>query len=417
MKNTIRRNRVSLIVLVLLCFVVNVLAQTPAEVSAATKYIKVDDFIKQLAVSMKLKVDTTKSKTPYIDAALAAGILKKGQFKKYTSYITRGDAAVLLNRADEYLYGDTVDPALVKVILEKRISDIKMISSSKREAVAKCFAKCIFTGASNGYYIQNRSFKGKSYLTSTDASAAIKLLINPKIRAKVSPDGMLIRATNLPKNADKFDYILACYPNKFYERPFEFTMYEHWRTLSKNYYEFPIGMKNCTFRNLHKSWPFSQEMDKYLYDWTEMAEQYLNYVFNVDYRTVDDKWINGLGSLFTKSNIYMPDQIKAYYIPKIKENKVVVESSIIAVEPSTLYYDNAYCMRVYVKYRIIAKDITVNQNSLIYNGLTYLDNVKSGVWREGTFDIRFGINDGSNGDGSSFAIDNLTRFLDTINSY
>ncbi len=394
----------------------SVLSHAPTEATAATKYIKVDAFIKQLVVAMKLKVDT-KSKTPYIDAALATGILKKGQFKKYTSYIARGNAAVLLNRADEYLYGDTVAQDLVKVILEKRISDIKKISSNKREAIAKCFAKGLLTGTSNGYYIQNRAFKGKSYLTSTDATATIKLLMNPKNRAKVSPDGMLIRTTNLPKNADKFEYILACYPNKFYERPFEFMMYEHWRTLSKDYYEFPVGMKNTTFENLHKSWPFSQEMDKYLYNWAEMAEKYLNYVFNVDYRTVDDEWINGLGSLYTKSNINMADSIRTYYIGKMKENRVVVESSIIAVEPSTMYYNNGYCMRAYVKYRISAKKMDVNQSKLIYSAYPYLDNLKSGVWREGVFDIRFGTNDGSNGDGSSFAIDQLTWFGDKMISY
>ncbi len=411
------KKKMIVLVVVFSVLVSSVGSQKTAEVFAATKYITVDAFIKQLVVSIKLKVDTSKSKTPYIDAALTAGILKKGQFKKYSSYIARGDAAVLLNRADEYLYGDTVSEDLVKVILEKRISDITKISSSKRESVAKCFAKGIFTGTSNGYYIQNRSFKGKSYLTATDATAVIKLLINPKSRAKVSPDGMLIRTTNLPKNASKFEYILACYPNKFYERPFEFMMYEHWRTLSKDYYEFPVGMKNTTFANLHKSWPFSQEMDKYLYDWAELAEQYLNYVFNVDYRTVDDEWINGLGGLYTKSNLNMADMIKTYYIGKMKANRVIVESSIISVEPSMLYYNNVYCMRAYVRYRITAKNITEEQHNLIYSAYPYLDNLKSGVWREGIFDIRFGINDGSNGDGSSFAIDQLTWFGDKMNVY
>ncbi|MFT4143303.1 MAG: S-layer homology domain-containing protein [Mobilitalea sp.] len=406
-----------ILLIVLTMLITSVLEQTPVEVSAASKYIKVDAFIKQLVVSMKLKVDISKSKTPYIDAALSAGIIKKGQFKKYSSYITRGDAAVLLNRADEYLYGDTVDAELVKVILEKRISDITKISSSKREAVAKCFAKGIFAGTSNGYYIQNRSFKGKSYLTSTDASAVIKLLMNPKSRAKVSPDGMLIRTTNLPKNADKYEYILACYPNKFYERPFEFMMYKNWETRSKDKYAFPVDMKNRTFKNWYDSWPLSQEMDKYLYDWVELAEQYLKYVFNVDYRTVDDKWINGLGSLYTKSNINMPNEIKTYFIDKLKTNKVIVESSIIAVEPSTFYDDNNYCIRAYVRYRITAADISVKQNGFIYASYPYLDNLKSGEWREGIFDIRFGINNGSSGDGADFSIDILTKFIDSINTY
>lgn len=120
---------------------------------------------------------------PYITAAMTAGILKDGDFEKYTGYITRTDAAVLLNRADEYLYGDTIDADLLEVVLEKRISDIKKVTESKREAVAKCFVKGIIQGNSNGYYIQNRSFKGSEYLTKTDAKALIKKAINKSKRA------------------------------------------------------------------------------------------------------------------------------------------------------------------------------------------------------------------------------------------
>jgi hypothetical protein len=37
------------------------------------------------------------------------------------------DAAVLLNRADEYLHGDKVDKTLIQTVIDKRVFDIKNI--------------------------------------------------------------------------------------------------------------------------------------------------------------------------------------------------------------------------------------------------------------------------------------------------
>ena len=88
------------------------------------------------------------------------------------------------------------------------------------------YAKGIIKGYSNGKYIQNRKFNGSGYLTTTGAKNIIKLVTNTKSRAKISPDGQLIRNTNLPKNADSYEYILECFPNKFYEKKFEFMLFE-----------------------------------------------------------------------------------------------------------------------------------------------------------------------------------------------
>lgn len=387
-------------------------------VEAATKNIKVKDFIESLAISINLDISSEVSE-PYIDAAIKAGVLTITDFNDdYSGYITRTDAAVLLNRADEYLHGITLDEKLLNWVLTKRISDINKLPEEKREAVAKCVAKGIIKGYSNGYYIQNRAFRGSDYLTQSAAEAYIKLVVNPYGRAKLSPDGMLIRTTDLPKNAKKYEYILECYPNKFYEKKFEFMLGSNWAdgTINPDYYAYPVEMKNETFKNFYNEWSLSEEMDKYLYDWTSMAEKYLYYIFNVDYRTVDDKWIEGLSSLYVKSNHNYAEDIKKYYIGKMKANEVVIKSSIIAVEPSTMYYDLDYCMRAYVKYRITAKNITEEQYKMLYVQYPMLDNLKNGEWREGYFDIRFATNNGSTGDGSDFAIDLLTYFVDDFNT-
>lgn len=397
------------------------LAAFPAARSkAASDYMYSGAFIQELVKTLKLEVDkNSDSDGRYLDAAIKAGIVKEEERKVfYFTTISRDYAAVLVNRADEYLHGDKADPKLVKTIQEKRISDINNTPKNMREAVAKCFAKGIVIGSSNGYYIQNRKFKGSADLSTSDSKIMLKRLVNTKSRAKISPDGMLIRTTNLPKNAKNYEYVLACYPNSFYERKFEFMFTEQYKAGERNpaYEIYPVQMKKSTFKTWNDSWAFSIEMDKYLYDWQKKAETYLNYVFNVNYKTVGDKWINGLASCYVKSNINEADSIRDYYLKHIKANKVSVESSIIAVEPSSLYHDlGGYCMRAYVKYRITAKDISVKQNRLLWCQYPMLDNLKSGEWRSIIVDIRFGTNNGYQGDGSYWAIDTLTNFIDEYN--
>lgn len=390
---------------------------TAAEIATATtatsKNIKIDAFIKLLVQAIELQVDMTVEE-PYINAAMMAGILQEGEFKDYTQAITRTDAAVLLNRADEKLHGDTVDADLLELVLEKRISDIKKISKDKREAVSKVYAKGIIKGYSNGNYIQNRKFNGSGKMSTATAKSFIKLVVNLKSRAQISPDGQLIRTTNLPKNADSYEYILECFPNKFYEKKFDYMLSDQYKA-GERYPEdqiCPADIRSSTFKNWFNEWDFSTEMDKYLYDWVDMTETYINYVFNVDYRTIGDDWIKGLASMYSNSNVDYEDYIKTYYLKQMKKNKVIIESSVISVEPSTLYYSFGYYMRVYVKYRITAKNIDVVQSQLIRGAYPNLKNLVSGEWRVGIFDIALEPNDGFNGDGSDFAIDLLTRFSD-----
>lgn len=410
-----KRKTISTILIVGICIII-MLFSDPAKISASGKYIKTDVFIKKLITELKLN-EYTGSGDPYITAAKTAGIIKDGDSVEPSAHITRTDAAVFLNRADEYLHGDTVKLQLLTTVLEKRISDLNKISEGKKEAVAKVYAKGIIKGYSNGYYKQNREFRGSKYISEETARNYIDLVVNQEKRAKLSPDGLLIRTANLPKNASSYEYILECYPNKFYERKFEFMFSEQYKAGKRNpgFEIYPTDIKKSTFKTWNDEWQFSYEMDKYLYDWAYKAETYLNYLFNVDYRTVDDKWIDGLASCYVKSNIDQGESIRRYYIKHIKENKVIVESSLIAVEPSTLYYDGYYCMRAYVRYRITAKNIDVKQNMLLWSQYPALDNLESGEWREGIFDIRFGTNNGFQGDGSYFAIDTLTNFVDQYN--
>lgn len=362
-------------------------------IQSASKYITIEDFIKELIVGMELE-DKTVSSNTCIERALEIGLLSVNTFSDYEDYITRTDAAVLINKADNFIYGDNLDQELLDIVLNKRISDINKVEKSKREDVASIVAKGIIKGYSNGYYIQNREFRGKNYLTKTGATEVINLLMKPSKRAALSKDGMLIRTTNLPRNAEHYDYILACYPNEFYEMKFEFMWWSDFidGTMEDIKYAYPVEMKNEDWYTWTEKWPFIDESNKYLSTWTNRVNEYLQLVFNVDYRTVDNNWKKRLASMyatpFMDNLLIGTEKGIQKYIDEIKKNKVIVESKVITVEPSTLYeYSDKYYIRAYIKYRINANDINVEQSSLIYSNKVRLDNLQNGVWRIGIFDI------------------------------
>ena len=377
----------------------------PISANAETSYITKEQFIKQLVQAMKLEVDKN-SNSAYIDVALKSGILKSDQFTDYKGYITTTDAAVLLNKADEYLNKSSLDEKLYKAVLENRISDIKQIPKEKRGDVAKVVAKGIIKGYSNGKYIQNRSFKGNEYFTKTDAKVTLIRLMNPSKRAKLSPDGQLIRTTNLPKNAKDYEYILESFPNSFYEKKF---IYQR----AKYYYEpkelvdyaSPVKVIGA----MNDLTVIGGKMI-YLNDWTDKLRLNLSTRLNVDYRTIEKNttWLNNLSStyyLFERADLDKPlfDNIKEY-IAFVKKNKVKIESEIISVEPSTLYYSDYYYVRVYAKFKVTSPNFDKIKDDIIFYG--YVSDskpLKEGKWMECVFDVGIATRNGSS-NGRDYAV-------------
>lgn len=161
----------------------------------------------------------------------------------------------------------------------------------------------------------------------------------------------------------------------------------------------------------------SKEMDKYLYDWTKLAEDYIHTIFNVDHKTIDKEWIEAVNKFYTLPNTGPKSPTVTTYIPKVKDNKVIVETSYVIGEPSTFYRSsNVFYIRVYVKYRITAENTNVNHNDFLYSWLKpNLDNFVNGEWREGIFDV--GILYGKSYNGGNiqpFYISPLTTFEDSI---
>lgn len=503
MRNVVKKV-LSFMISMALCFMLISVAAPVKEAEAASNYIKVDEYIKYVAQKLKLTIDSS-SKTPYIDAAMTAGILKEGDFTSYSDDLTRTDCAVIANRVDKLkngihgdcadevyeflkdckyfdgkLYYDTkgelypegmddviypasqfakevaepllskyytfnkslrgkyktiydsqgemrlgqyveigytnntfsnVDPfddnnlvqtwqvlvdeeRKVEAVYDKRISDLNKIVKSKRRDVAEVVAKGIIKGYSNGMYVQNRSFKGSEKITVSGAKNVIKLSLDKNSRAHISPDGQLIRTTNLPKNASEYAYILECFPNDFYEMVFSFQREKPYKdgTLEKNDYHYPSEVGNDYVLESLKNYLII-EQDTYEYYDTIMkqVELYFNSVLNVDYRTVNQKWVENVVSSYVSS---VKNSMYGYadrYLKTMKANHVVIESKIISVEPSTLYeYEGHYYVRTYARYRVMATNLKVKFDyELIFGNKfgTYLVGLKNGKWTYGYYDI------------------------------
>lgn len=534
MKSKNIRKRVLSLLIALMIFVVSGVELEPAEVSAESKYIKVDAFIKCLVTEMKLVVNDT-SDQKYINAAIKNGIIKEGDFKSYNEYLTRMDCAVIANRLDElinknYNYSDEIyhllrncnyfeglfyyniegdlfpkgvdsytykaeqfveevlyliladnfqsdvwaktglralykdkydkdgnitdtyimfgqkpvsednfvgiDPLdetsdiviawnrikdgdrKVDAVLKNRISDIKKIPKNKRNDVATVVSKGIIKGYSNGKYVQNRSFKGSSKMTVAGAKDVIQKVIHEEKRAKISPDGQLIRTTNLPKNAYDYKYILDCFPNEYYEMRYTFMYYPDYKEgkTNKSKYSFPREIDyKFLYENFYKG-HMNYRMDKYEYydKALEQAEKYLNCVFNMNYKTVGDKWLKNIRytySTYTENNLVI--NLKEY-ISEVKKNHVVIESKRIAIDPNSLYYEGgSLYVKAYVKYRITADSIDVDQDYLLYGLHNDLQGLRNGEWRTGIYNIELNCRSDFQEDGRTyFGVDPFVRISD-----
>ena len=367
--------------------------------AANKKRITVKEFAKELANEIGL------NSKDGVAALKEAGIIKEGDFTNYNNHLRRGDATMLVSRADEYLNGDNVDPDLVEFVIERRISDIDEMKEDKREDIAKGYIKGFMKCYSNGAFTQDRELRGNNRITKKGARNIIKMVTDKSKRALISPDGQLIRTTNLPKNAEQFPYILATFPNKFYEYALRYERVGSKYTFDEDgniieiilqpieNYAPPVDLDKITYYGEN----FVEIKDELIQEWEDKVRTHLELVLNVDYRTIDDEWVDALEqTVIGFDQIRMPWVSKdgEAYAKRMKENKTIVESQIAAVDKSTLYYtDDSLYIRAYVKFRILSsntsfkdeneRDINVAYNNVIYSdGPTILREHQLGEWIE-----------------------------------
>ncbi len=397
------RKLIAMLMTILLVFTMTGKVE-PQQAEASSLKITVSEFTKELAEEL----GTVSEGVTAVDVLMNNGIIKSGDFTDYSKNLTRGDMLMLLSRADDYLYNTVIDDKLIKEVIEKRISDIGKISKDKREDVAKGFIKGLMKGYSNGKFSGDRNLKLTNKVTRDGAIASLKMLKDKSLRAKISPDGQLIRTTNLPKYAKYFPYILASYPNDYYDWKFiyEGQAYVNPLTGERTPYKFLEDYASpADIDKLNEFENFKEVKEQYVDEWVNKVRTYMECVFNVDYRTINDEWVNNLLSAdYSYGNeVAMKLAIEDInkYIKNMKENKTVVESSKIAVDRSSLYFSNGrYVLRTYVKYRIVSSNekYGADADKLIYENpygkilytsypLVCLDKFTVGEWREGYFEV------------------------------
>jgi hypothetical protein len=398
-----RRLTATILVFIFVMYIVTNSSLQRAE--AASKYITVSEYIKLLAKELGLGPVEGNQANDYINQLISIGVVKSGDFKDYKADLKRGDMLILLNRADDYLYGTQIDKELVQLVIDKRISDIKKVAASKREDIAKGFIKGFLKGFSEGDYTQHRLLKLTSAIVRTDALNILKMLKNKDLRNKISPDGQLIRTTNLPNNAYMFPYILANFPNRFYEGKLAYEGVRRYYNgeeipfVGPNNYTYPVDIQKSECGSI-----FIDSQGRYADFWYNKVYARVWNIFNVDYRTINDKWVESIANtdmtMFRK-NLYEDLQ---EYVYNMKKNKTIVECDRVVLEPSAMYfYDGLYYIRCYVHYRIVSTNIKTRYsddemylkynktpyNSVLFSNAGYVDltDYKLGQWVNGIFDI------------------------------
>ncbi|MSS62524.1 hypothetical protein [Velocimicrobium porci] len=350
-----------------------------------TKTISIADFTKKLE-----KVTGIDENSLYRD----------NEFQNREKDITNGEAALLIDRADESINGNHYKKKVYEqVIKKKRITGLKGIGAKKKDAIYKCFVKGIMPGKSNGAYTQSRNFNANKSLERIEVNGILERLVDKKKRVKLSPDGQVIRTTNLPKNYKNFSYILASFPNSFYEKK---TTYERskWGKKPKEFKDYtrPKNLRKRTFTSYWGiKYKMSEELDKYQDIWCKKVEDNLWLRLSFDYQTVSNRWINELRKTYIIYDDKEMDKDKPKYIRKYasiaKKNKVKLQVQQVVVEPSTMYEDSGFWVRAHVKFKLCSvKEFysakSCKQNYMIYGNDIYLQYLRPNKWYEADFDLQ-----------------------------
>lgn len=388
----------------------------PLMVEAKQNLITRGYFIKLVCKEIGIEATGT-SNQAFINAAVEKEIIKNSTFKNLQNYVSKLDAAIILTGAHEYLYGATLSEELIGTILEKRITDLSLIPENHRVEFAKAYAYGYLIGKSDGSYSTSRTFEAMNKITRITAIELIDMLKDEQKRSKISEDGQLLRTEDLPTFAEFYPYILASYPNEFYDWEFQFMKY--YDTLYKNGkeykeyrytagifkdgydYAYPSSVREYRKNSLIYQLPdgskvnLAGKIDYYWLSWEKNAIKYLANVFNIDYRTIDKNksWYDSVtttGALYD-DEVYIKNQVNKY-IDIVKKNKTIIECDKVALDKSGIYQGiiGTY-LRVYVHYKIKSSlnNNQVHMSPLAFTYETYSNysNVKLDEWRNGYYDI------------------------------
>lgn len=280
-----------------------------------------------------------------------------------------------------------------------RVNDIKSAGKRHQLDLITVLKKGIIIGKSMGRYTQNRNLMPKRKVSLAEAKKVIERVYDSKKRYPMSPDGQLLRKTNLPFWASDYKYILASYPDSYYETMLSYE--SHLATSFKLHsdYEPP----KYTYERISNG----IETNDNIYEEADKVRRFQNHRMNVDYRTIDKKWRDKLISFYKRKEHTKKSDLNGMkkdidkYIRFVKENKVIIESKPVATDASSAYYWYIKpSFHTYMKFRIVScKNLDKNLYKIIYGCATgdwshglvkYREKkVKLGEWCEGVYQVNY----------------------------
>lgn len=345
----------------------------------------------------KTKFNVSLEDAQTIGAAISMGLMKATTFTTVKKNIKRSEAAIIMAKAHELVYGANNRPDSeeitqddIDLVIKERITDIKKIKlSANRTWFAKAYLYGFIKGSSDGQYTHSRTFKPGAYPTKSTLTGMIDMLFHTDKRVKLSYDWQVCRTTKLPKTAYLYEYILDSFPNSYYD-----TEFNYGGDYAKDFYTTGLGSGTLEERmskgfisfvrpsELVKfsSYDFDTLSKKYDLDgrqfWNEnrnmeiptqlvkSAEEFYTYALNVDYKTIenDKEWKKVMSKYLTETELND-------YIKHCKENKTVITCDKVAADLSSAYWnDNEYQCKIYAHFKIVS-DTPLSKG--LYDTATY----------------------------------------------
>ena len=322
----------------------------------------------------------------YVDPETGIVLFNNGKWSKETS-----------NLLDYKLKLELRDRRVVKKL--GRVNDIKSAGKRHQLDLITVLKKGIIIGKSMGRYTQNRNLMPKRKVSLAEAKKVIERVYDSKKRYPMSPDGQLLRKTNLPFWASDYKYILASYPDSYYETMFGYE--SHLATSFKLHSSY--DPPKYTYERILNGY----ETNDNIYEEADKVRRFQNHRMNVDYRTIDKKWRDKLISFYRRKEHTKKSDLNGMkkeidkYIRFVKENKVIIKSKPVATDASSAYYWYITpSFHTYMKFRIVScKNLDKNLYKIIYGshvgdwsyGLAkYREKkVKLGEWCEGVYQVNY----------------------------
>ena len=322
----------------------------------------------------------------YVDPETGIVLFNNGKWSKETS-----------NLLDYKLKLELRDRRVVKKL--GRVNDIKSAGKRHQLDLITVLKKGIIIGKSMGRYTQNRNLMPKRKVSLAEAKKVIERVYDSKKRYPMSPDGQLLRKTNLPFWASDYKYILASYPDSYYETMFGYE--SHLATSFKLHSSY--DPPKYTYERILNGY----ETNDNIFEEADKVRRFQNHRMNVDYRTIDKKWRDKLISFYRgkehtkKSDLNGMKKDIDKYIRFVKENKVIIESKPVATDASSAYFwEFIPSFHTYMKFRIVScKNLDKNLYKIIYGCATgdrsyglakyYEKKVKLGEWCEGVYRVNY----------------------------